>query len=126
MNRAHRIGSQKTVNVYRLIMADTLEEKILGMQNLKLMVANTLVNEENNKIENVIPKNLFDIVQKEANQNRNHMIEASLDKDIALGLQHSTVKISNFWNLIDPKQYSEEEEYNEFDMQNFLNSLKST
>lgn len=30
MDRAHRIGQKKVVNVYRLIMRGTLEEKIMG------------------------------------------------------------------------------------------------
>jgi len=30
MDRAHRIGQKKVVNVYRLIMRNTLEEKIMG------------------------------------------------------------------------------------------------
>jgi hypothetical protein len=29
MDRAHRIGQKRVVNVYRLIMRDTLEEKIM-------------------------------------------------------------------------------------------------
>ena len=30
MDRAHRLGQKKVVNVYRLIMRGTLEEKIMG------------------------------------------------------------------------------------------------
>lgn len=30
MDRAHRIGTKKVINVYRIIMKDTLEEKIMG------------------------------------------------------------------------------------------------
>ena len=34
-DRAHRIGQQQVVTVYKLIMKDTLEEKILEMQEKK-------------------------------------------------------------------------------------------
>lgn len=36
MDRAHRIGQKKVVNVYRLITRGTLEEKIMGLQSLSL------------------------------------------------------------------------------------------
>ena len=36
MDRAHRIGQKKVVNVYRLITRNTVEEKILGLQKFKL------------------------------------------------------------------------------------------
>ena len=35
MDRAHRIGQKKVVNVYRLITRGTLEEKIMGSVNHK-------------------------------------------------------------------------------------------
>lgn len=47
MDRAHRIGQKRKVNVYRLITRNTLEEKIMGLQRFKLNIANAIVNEEN-------------------------------------------------------------------------------
>ncbi|KAG6003430.1 hypothetical protein E4U21_002024 [Claviceps maximensis] len=47
MDRAHRIGQKKVVNVYRLITRGTLEEKILSLQQFKIDVASTVVNQQN-------------------------------------------------------------------------------
>ena len=47
MDRAHRLGQTRTVNVYRLLTRGTLEERIMGLQRFKLDVANAVVNTEN-------------------------------------------------------------------------------
>lgn len=47
MDRAHRIGQTRTVNVYRLLMQDTLEQRIMSLQQFKLDVANAVVNQDN-------------------------------------------------------------------------------
>ncbi|KAK3197458.1 hypothetical protein GRF29_216g214392, partial [Pseudopithomyces chartarum] len=47
MDRAHRIGQKKVVNVYRIITRGTLEEKILNLQRFKIDVASTVVNQQN-------------------------------------------------------------------------------
>jgi SWI/SNF-related matrix-associated actin-dependent regulator of chromatin subfamily A member 5 len=36
MDRAHRIGQKKQVNVYRLVCRDTIEEKMIKRQAIKL------------------------------------------------------------------------------------------
>lgn len=43
MDRAHRIGQTKTVNVYRLIMRDTIEDKIMSLQRFKENLAKSLI-----------------------------------------------------------------------------------
>ena len=53
MDRAHRIGQVKTVNVYRMVTKGTLEEQIMGIQRFKISVANTVVNIENSDLSNV-------------------------------------------------------------------------
>lgn len=47
MDRAHRIGQKKVVNVYRLVTRSTVEEKIMGLQKFKLLTANTVISTEN-------------------------------------------------------------------------------
>ncbi|KAM9847490.1 TATA-binding protein-associated factor 172 [Aulostomus maculatus] len=47
MDRAHRIGQKRVVNVYRLITRGTLEEKIMGLQKFKMSIANTIISQEN-------------------------------------------------------------------------------
>jgi len=42
MDRAHRLGQTRTVNVYRLLMAGTLEEKVMSLQQFKMDMANTV------------------------------------------------------------------------------------
>lgn len=44
-DRAHRIGQQQVVTVYKLIMKDTLEEKILEMQEKKAGLSEEIITE---------------------------------------------------------------------------------
>ncbi|KAL7421578.1 TATA-binding protein-associated factor mot1 [Cryptotrichosporon argae] len=47
MDRAHRLGQKRVVNVYRLITRGTLEEKIMGLQRFKLNIASSVVTQQN-------------------------------------------------------------------------------
>jgi len=47
INRAHRIGQDKTVMVYRFITVETIEEKIQNLQSEKSKLANTYINTNN-------------------------------------------------------------------------------
>merc|ERR1719242_2812124 len=60
MDRAHRIGQKKVVNVYRLITRNTVEEKILGLQKFKLKTANTVISTENSDIGSMQTKAVLD------------------------------------------------------------------
>jgi len=47
MDRAHRLGQRKVVSVYRLIAADSIEQRVLRLQGHKLGVAGAVVGREN-------------------------------------------------------------------------------
>jgi SNF2 family DNA or RNA helicase len=47
MDRAHRIGQRRVVNVYRLITRHTLEEKIMSLQRFKIHTARTVISADN-------------------------------------------------------------------------------
>ena len=46
-DRAHRIGQKNVVTVYRLIMENTIEERIITLQNRKKELADKLLNTGN-------------------------------------------------------------------------------
>ena len=45
-DRVHRIGQSKVVNIYKLITTNTVEEKILSLQNKKRNLINMAIGEE--------------------------------------------------------------------------------
>jgi TATA-binding protein-associated factor len=45
MDRAHRIGQKKTVEVFRLITAGSIEEKLISLQTFKKYIANNVVDQ---------------------------------------------------------------------------------
>ena len=42
-DRAHRIGQQRPVTIYRLVVKDTIEEKIVGLHHYKRELADSLL-----------------------------------------------------------------------------------
>jgi len=68
MDRAHRIGQKKTVNVYRLITRATLEEKIMGLQKFKMNIASSVVNADNASIRTMDTNQLLDLFNFSAEQ----------------------------------------------------------
>ena len=61
MDRAHRLGQKRVVNVHRLVMRGTLEEKVMSLQRFKLSVANTVVNAENASLDKMDTGQLLDL-----------------------------------------------------------------
>lgn len=53
MDRAHRLGQDRVVNVYRLITENTLEERILGLQAFKTSISSHLISTENASLSSI-------------------------------------------------------------------------
>lgn len=58
VDRTHRIGQQRSVFAYRLITRDTVEEKILELQNSKRDLAAEIIGAESSVIRNLKPEDL--------------------------------------------------------------------
>jgi SNF2 family DNA or RNA helicase len=58
IDRAHRIGQSRTVVAYRLVARDTIEEKILQLQESKRSLADAIVGEENSVLRQITAEDL--------------------------------------------------------------------
>ncbi|KAK4389078.1 TATA-binding protein-associated factor BTAF1, partial [Sesamum angolense] len=61
MDRAHRLGQRKVVNVHRLIMRGTLEEKVMSLQKFKVSIANAIINADNASMNTMNTDQLLDL-----------------------------------------------------------------
>ncbi|KHJ48384.1 protein, SNF2 family [Trichuris suis] len=66
MDRAHRIGQSRTLNVYRLITQGTLEEKIMEQQRFKNYMADVVIGEENKSLLSMATDQLFEMLTLES------------------------------------------------------------
>lgn len=116
MDRAHRIGQKKVVNVYRLITRGTLEEKIMGLQKFKLNIANTVISQDNSSLSTMDTGQLLDLfsVDKEKRKEK-----APAQQQSEGGKTSLKTMMENLGELWDEEQY--ESEYN---LDNFIGSLK--
>merc|ERR1712142_1026107 len=112
MDRAHRIGQKKVVNVYRLITRNTLEEKILGIQKFKLKTANSVISSENSSIASMQTDQVLDLFSLTAQQSDNQGgAQGKTDKGIKSVLDN----LPELW---------EEDQYNEeYNMDAFISNM---
>lgn len=64
MDRAHRLGQKRAVNVFRLITQDSLEERILGLQAFKSKIAETLITADNSSMNSLDTAELLESLSK--------------------------------------------------------------
>jgi SNF2 family DNA or RNA helicase len=62
VDRAHRIGQKKSVFIYKFITKDTVEEKILALQEKKKNLADSLITTEESFIKNIDVDEIMDIL----------------------------------------------------------------
>uniref|UniRef100_A0A182QKY7 Helicase C-terminal domain-containing protein n=1 Tax=Anopheles farauti TaxID=69004 RepID=A0A182QKY7_9DIPT len=138
MDRAHRIGQKKVVNVYRLITRKSLEEKIMGLQKFKLLTANTVVSDENASMDTMGTDQLLDLFTL-ANDNGAKRGAPSTDRRGSLHRSNSggpavtaggDIEPTNGGGVIKtvleslPELWDDSQYHEEYDLSQFLEGLK--
>ncbi|KAL3471552.1 hypothetical protein BJX99DRAFT_21929 [Aspergillus californicus] len=126
MDRAHRIGQKKVVNVYRLITRGTLEEKILNLQRFKIDVASTVVNQQNAGLNTMDTDQLLDLfnlgetadhAEKPTETGGNEVDMVDIDGEVReKGKKGWLDDLGELW---DDRQYQEE-----YNLDSFLHTMK--
>ncbi|XP_011155446.1 TATA-binding protein-associated factor 172 isoform X2 [Solenopsis invicta] len=121
MDRAHRIGQKKVVNVYRLITRATVEEKIMGLQKFKLLTANTIISTENASLETMATDQLLDLFSLDNGKEKrtDHQEDTASSKLPGLpGISRSVLDIL-------PELWEQQQYDDEYDLDSFLSTLKA-
>ncbi|CAG7865508.1 unnamed protein product [Brassica rapa] len=117
MDRAHRLGQKRVVNVHRLIMRGTLEEKVMSLQRFKVSVANTVINAENASMKTMNTDQLLDLFASAETSKKGGASskKGSEDNDQTAGTGKGIKAIlGNLEELWDQSQYTEEYNLNQF------------
>ncbi|XP_017885748.1 TATA-binding protein-associated factor 172 [Ceratina calcarata] len=117
MDRAHRIGQKKVVNVYRLITRSTVEEKIMGLQKFKLLTANTVISTDNASLETMATDQLLDLFSLENNKEKRK--EEDRKVNLVPGFNRSVLDML-------PELWEQQQYDDEYNFDSFLSTLKAT
>lgn len=125
MDRAHRLGQKRVVNVYRLITRDTLEERIMGLQQFKMNIASSVINQQNKGLTSMGTDQILDLFSTSA-ENDSPRVDKSLedaagrvDPDTGKLLEKKAGVTAGLGELWDESEYAEE-----YDLDKFIKSLK--
>ncbi|KAF3963659.1 hypothetical protein ACB098_12G153000 [Castanea mollissima] len=120
MDRAHRLGQRKVVNVHRLIMRGTVEEKVMSLQRFKVSVANAVINAENASMKTMNTDQLLDLFASVEPSNKGASVPKNSDRNVdgdtklvgsGKGLKAILGGLEELW---DHSQYTEEYNLNQF------------
>ncbi|TFK76566.1 SNF2 superfamily chromatin remodeling protein [Pluteus cervinus] len=115
MDRAHRIGQKRVVNVYRLITKGTLEEKIMGLQRFKLNIANSVVTQQNSGLASMDTDLVLDLFRR-TSEEEDALAAKKKARETAGPVSQKNV-------LQGLEDLPAEEEYEGLDLSSFMGSL---
>jgi TATA-binding protein-associated factor len=134
MDRAHRIGQKRVVNVYRLITKGTLEEKIMGyvvhhlsisrnlmthnvsLQRFKLNIANSVVTQQNTGLASMDTDLVLDLFRRTSEEE-----DAIASAKTKAKEQSGAVSQKNVLQGLE--DLPAEDEYEGLDLSSFMGSL---
>jgi hypothetical protein len=110
MDRAHRIGQKRSVSVFHLVARDSIEEKIMELQEKKVAMSNTIVNTDNSKMYSMGTDRLLDIFTfrsdqenrtTEDSQQSRHNLDAIVER---YSEDYASLTVEEFVrNLVNPR-----------------------
>ncbi|XP_059214862.1 TATA-binding protein-associated factor 172 isoform X2 [Centropristis striata] len=112
MDRAHRIGQKRVVNVYRLITRGTLEEKIMGLQKFKMSIANTVISQDNASLQSMGTDQLLNLFSLDKGEKGEQAASTS-------GKASMKSVLDGLGELWDQQQYD-----TEYNLDSFMTSLQ--
>uniref|UniRef100_A0A3Q3GTZ7 BTAF1 RNA polymerase II, B-TFIID transcription factor-associated n=1 Tax=Labrus bergylta TaxID=56723 RepID=A0A3Q3GTZ7_9LABR len=112
MDRAHRIGQKRVVNVYRLITRGTLEEKIMGLQKFKMSIANTVISQDNSSMQSMGTDQLLNLFTLDKGEKAEQSASTS-------GKSSMKSVLDGLGELWDQQQYD-----SEYNLDTFMHSLQ--
>ncbi|KAG8699789.1 TATA-binding protein-associated factor mot1, partial [Ceratobasidium sp. 395] len=118
MDRAHRLGQKKVVNVYRLITKGTLEEKIMGLQRFKLNIANSVITQQNSGLASMDTDQVLDLFKRTTEEEDAAAKKKREEKKAAGG------PVSQKHVLEGLEDLPREDEYSGLGLDNFMDSIK--
>ncbi|KAI1731655.1 DNA repair and recombination protein RAD26 [Ditylenchus destructor] len=125
IDRAHRLGQTKTVNVYRLITQGSIEEKVMRLQKFKTDTADVLVGADNRSITSMAASELKDLLNLDATASSNDAStteerpkkRAKKDSSVIFGEQDTALtKLEKLWDV---SQYEEQ-----YSIESFINEAR--
>ena len=125
MDRAHRIGQTRVVNVYRLITQGTLEERIMSLQQFKINTANSVINEDNSSLGKMDTSKMLDLFEHSARSEINRAQEESVQEESLPG----NVSLEGDANIPKALQglqqlWNDKEQYEEYNLDAFISKMK--
>ena len=127
MDRAHRIGQKRVVNVYRIITRGTMEEKIMGLQKFKLNIANTVVSQESSSLASMGTDQLLDLFEVGANDGAEDGSSSGNDASAAAAAAtaDSTVEDDGLQGVLQGLgELYDESNYEDYNLNSFLDGMK--
>lgn len=118
MDRAHRIGQKRVVNVYRLITRGTLEEKIMGLQKFKMSIANTVISQENASLQSMGTDQLLNLFTLDK-EDKGEKAEKGEQSSSTSGKTSMKSVLDSLGELWDQQQYD-----SEYNLDSFMHSLQ--
>jgi TATA-binding protein-associated factor len=103
MDRAHRLGQTRNVNVYRLITQGTLEEKIMSLQRFKINIANTVVSSDNASLASMGTDQLLNLFHVDDSATATLPQEDGKASD---GLKGMLNELEEMWDTTEYEDYS--------------------